>query len=132
MNQEMNDESKRPQARGGFTLIELLVVIAIIAILAGMLLPALSKAKAKTQGTKCMSNLKQLQLCWHLYALDNEGNIARNWLGSTAAWINGGVNAMPGATNENDIKAGKLWQYNTALELYRCAAANYPSQLPMG
>ena len=74
--------------RGGFTLIELLVVIAIIAILAAMLLPALTKAKQKAQGITCMSNNKQLALAWCMYANDNGDSLVINGdQGAGDSWV---------------------------------------------
>ena len=75
--------------RNGFTLIELLVVIAIIAILAALLLPALASAKSRAYAIQCVSNLKQLQLGWQMYAGDNGDRVMPNSPSTTPgmSWV---------------------------------------------
>jgi prepilin-type N-terminal cleavage/methylation domain-containing protein/prepilin-type processing-associated H-X9-DG protein len=121
--------------RQAFTLIELLVVIAIIAILAGLLLPALGRAKQKAQGIACLNNTRQLTLAWINYAHDNNDRLVynqpvfatdlNNWAGDVMSW-----GADPQNTNRAMLANAKLGPYVAQnVGIFKCPADQFPCPL---
>src|SRR5690349_11214839 len=131
-----------PQVRGrlyrtsiGFTLVELLVVIAIIAILAALLLPALTRSKDKAEGTACSGNIRQLAIAWNLYTEDNADHLVNNHgvvetLATRQTWANNVQDWLDGDDNTNIVYLtdSKLGPYaSRQWKIFKCPSDRAPA-----
>ena len=147
MKATRQEATKREETRSrfrrsvsGFTLIELLVVVAIIGVLAGMLLPALNRARHKADGAVCLNNLKQLQLAWQLYTDDHNGEFPENysewiggvWRSSFNSWC--GPSSAPHDTDTLPLTLGTFGRYGYlgSLPTYRCPGDDAIARRPDG
>jgi len=112
----------RSRSGPAFSLVELLIVIAIIAILAALLMPALTAAKLEGKRIGCQNNLRELVLGVQLYTADNDGKLPDNNPGSTNDWVRGNLRSITEATNQVLLRQGKLFPYASHPGVYRCPA----------
>jgi prepilin-type N-terminal cleavage/methylation domain-containing protein/prepilin-type processing-associated H-X9-DG protein len=136
MNARTSRHPDRLPLRGGFTLIELLVVIAIIAILAAMLLPALSKAKQKAQGIGCVNNLRQLVLGYQMYAQDNnEAASPSSAYSNVPCWCDGDLtiwSQCTGNAGDQILQSSPTFSYLKSKAVFHCPTDHAGLSTPSG
>src|SRR5262245_55118871 len=117
-----SESKSKNRHRSGFTLVELLIVFAIIAILAALLLPALSTAKSQGKRASCVNNLRQLALCWRMYSADNNEKLAENdpTHPEFDNWVLGSMKNPTQATDPSFVRRGLLFPYASQVSPDHC------------